>query len=178
MMTFFIACAAAGGTVMVLQLILTLVGLAGDHDVGDHHLAGDYADHGSSVFFGILSFRSVVAAVTFFGLGGMVATSSGLPVYAAVLVGCGIGSAAMVLVAWLMRLLHTLGEAGNVRIDSAVGEMATVYLSIPGKRKGAGKVTVRLQNRTMEYQAVTAGDKTLPTGARVVVVGIVGSDTL
>jgi len=198
-MTFFVVCAAAGGTIMVLQLLLSLIGLGGDHDIdvhdghvdfgghsidmgdhdfGDYHLAGDHADHGSSAFFGVLSFRSLVAAVTFFGLGGTAALASDLPVSLSVAIGCGCGAGAMVLVGWLMRLLHTLGEEGNVQIERAVGQTATVYLSVPGKRKGAGKVTVKLQNRTMEYQAITSNAKELPTGAHVVVVGVASPDTL
>jgi hypothetical protein len=50
-------------------------------------------------------------------------------------------------------------------------------LPIPGKKGGIGKVTLNLQNRTVEYQAVTA-DKELPTGSKVVVVAVVSSDTV
>ena len=31
----------------------------------------------------------------------------------------------------------------------------TVYLTIPGQKAGAGKVTLCLQNRSVEYQALT-----------------------
>jgi hypothetical protein len=58
-----------------------------------------------------------------------------------------------------------------------VGQCGTVYLPIPGQKSGRGKVQINLQNRTMEYPAVTAQDS-LPTGSKVVVVGVIGSDTI
>ena len=57
------------------------------------------------------------------------------------------------------------------------GAPATVYLAIPGARGGVGKVTLTLQGRTVEYEAVTAGAR-IPTGAPVVVVDVVAPGTL
>ena len=54
--TVFLVCAVLGGTIMVCQVVLTLVGLAGDslhvdvgHDMG-HGLGGDL--HGGAFVFG------------------------------------------------------------------------------------------------------------------------------
>ena len=60
----------------------------------------------------------------------------------------------------------------------AVGLPATVYVPIPGKRAGVGKVTFRLQDRIVEYQAVTEGADRLATGEKVVVEAIVSADTV
>jgi hypothetical protein len=70
-----------------------------------------------------------------------------------------------------------LRAEGTARIGRALGSPATVYLRIPANRSGAGKIQLNLQNRTMEYEAVTSGDE-IPTGAKVTVVGIVASDTV
>ena len=59
----------------------------------------------------------------------------------------------------------------------SLGQAGTVYVPIPGARAGTGKVMLNVQNRTMEYQAVTAQQE-LPTGTNVVVVGILGPDTV
>ena len=40
-----------------------------------------------------------------------------------------------------------------------------------------GKVHINVQNRTLEYHAVTSQEQ-LPTGAKIVVVGIVSADTV
>lgn len=58
-----------------------------------------------------------------------------------------------------------------------MGMPVSVYLSIPGNRTGAGKVTIKIENRTMEYSAATRGDA-LPTGAHVEVVGVLAPNML
>ncbi len=136
------------------------------------------ADHGPSWFFSVLSFRALVAAIAFFGLTGFAGEKGGLSDYMTFVTATAAGVAAMVIVAWLMRLLHQLTDEGNVHIRNALGAEGTVYLTIPENNSGRGKVTIKIQNRTMEYQAMTAGDETLPTGTPVVVSGIVGNDIL
>jgi len=80
MTTLFTICALFGGTLLICQTLLTLVGLGGDHDfAGDTHGEISLADcdhsgetgshtHASSTwFFGIVTFRTLVAALTFMG---------------------------------------------------------------------------------------------------------------
>ncbi len=187
----YLVCAALGGTVLVCQFVMTLLGLGGDHDLaGDHgdvsHDVAHDAAHGhhevgheaaSSWFVGVLTFRTIVAAITFFGLGGLSAWAQNLEEPLGLVIGLAAGVAAMFLVAWMMRGLSKLQAEGTVRIDRAVGKIGTVYLPIPAQRAGAGKVQLNLQNRTVEYQAVTS-QESLPTGAKVVVVAVTGSDTV
>jgi hypothetical protein len=190
--TFFIVCAIIGGTLLVCQFLLSLIGIGGghdvdhDHDVG-HEAGGDHhADHHqetahdqhSSWFVGILSFRALVAALTFFGLGGLAATGGGDQHPVIVLaVAIAAGAAALLLVAFIMKSLHKLKADGTLRFDRAVGSTGTVYLTVPANKAGAGKVTLVVQNRTIECQAVTAQSE-LPTGAKVVVVGVVSPGTV
>ena len=188
----YLGCAVLGGTVMVCQFLLTLLGLgdhgdmAIDHDVPhdfghDHAGAAHGADHehDQGWFVGILSFRALVAAVTFFGLGGMIGTASdkiddGLqPFWLAV----AFGISAMVLVAWMMRGLSKLRADGTMRIDRTVGATGTVYLPVPGELAGTGKVTLTVQGRTVELAAVTEGNP-LPTGSKIVAVAVVNPSTV
>ena len=134
-------------------------------------------DHGSSRLFAMLSFRGLVAAMAFFGLGGLTAQSAELPVQTVLLIAVACGGAAMYGMYSLMQWLASLHAEGTVQMDRALGQPATVYLRIPGARSGAGKIQIDLQNRTREYLAETAGEP-LPTGARVVVVGIVNPETV
>lgn len=193
----FLLFAVVGGTVLICQFVLTLVGLSGGHDLpddlsadhsggdfhgGDHDISADHsgdhshegADHGSSWLFGVLSFRTLVAASTFFGLGGLGAQEGGLGVFAQLGIGIVCGLGAMYGVHWIMKLIGRLGEDGTVRIQRAIGQEGTVYVPIPGGKTKAGKVQLRLQNRLMEYAAVTDTADRLPTGTKVRVVGIAG----
>ena len=133
------------------------------------------AAHGTSWLFGVLSFRTLVAAATFFGLVGLTMRSTGATPMTTFLAAAGAGVAAMYGVFALMKLLYGMRSEGTVRVRRAVGAEGNVYVPIPGHRGGAGKIQLNLQNRTMEYSAVTAGDP-LPTGARIVVVDLVDSD--
>ncbi len=205
MTAVFIVCAAIGGTVLVVQFVMALIGLGGDafdidvsgdvgHDFsGDFHgdVDGDFQgethplDHldipdghvSSTWLFGIISLRTVVAALAFFGLAGLWAETTGASAPSVLLVAVAAGAAAMMGVYWMMRGMRKLQADGSVRIQRSVGRHGNVYLRIPGNRSGSGKIQFNLQNRTMEYSAITSGPD-LPTGAKVVVVGVVNPTTL
>jgi hypothetical protein len=181
MYSIFLVCVGVGGALLVCQFLLGFLGL-GHHDFGSDHGLEHGHEHGThddanSWYVGILTFRALVAALTFFGLGGLIAyeysDEPALPLGVAVLS----GAAALFVVAWIMKLLMRLRAEGTVRIDRAVGTVGTVYLSVPGNNGGAGKVTVKLQNRTVEYQAVTR-QEALITGTPIQVVAVVGPDTV
>jgi hypothetical protein len=180
--TVFLICAALGGGLMVCLLLAGLAGFGHDADT-DHDLGGGDHDHGhghehtGNWFLGLLSVRTVTAAVAFFGIGGMVALKSGVEELPALGVAIGAGFAALYLVAQLMRSLSKLKADGTARVARAVGQTGTVYLRVPGSKAGPGKVHVSLQNRTVEYQAVTAGAE-LATGTPIRVVGVIGPDTV
>jgi hypothetical protein len=182
METIFLVTAVVGGTLLVCQFLLGLLGV-GHHDLGGHdlHVDGSHdvahdAEH-ASWLVGVFTFRAIVAALTFFGLAGLAARGLGLPPLPSLAVALAAGAGALALVAALMRSLARLRSDGTARVERAVGQTGTVYLSIPAHRAGAGKVTVIVQNRTVEYQALTAGDE-LPTGARVLVTAVISPDTV
>jgi membrane protein implicated in regulation of membrane protease activity len=187
----FLVCAVVGGTLLVCQFVLSLLGIGdhgadghdvhveqGGHDHGDHaHGHGHGHTSASAWFFSVLTFRSVVSALTFFGLAGLAASSAGWPRAAVLGVAAAAGVVAMFVIAAVMRSLVKLQDEGNLQIQSAVGQTGTVYLTVPGNKSGVGKVTLSLQNRTTEFQAVTFQDQ-LPTGSKVVVVDVIGPETV
>ena len=179
MFVFFAACAVLGAALLVLQIALASLGAHVHGDVHldvqaheGHGLAHD-AGHGLDLF----SARSLTAGLAFFGVAGAAAARAGWRPGVVAFCAVVAGLAAMIAVAWIMGQLLRLEEDGAVRESGAVGAPATVYLAIPGGRAGVGKVTLTLQGRTVEYEAVTAGDR-LPTGASVVVVDVVAPGTL
>ena len=204
MTTIFTACAVFGGTLLICQTIMTLLGMSGDHDVGGEFHGGDFhggdvhaggaglghaagpgdqLEHGahqhqsSTWFFGIVTFRTVVAALTFFGMAGMASLTNDIAEGPSLVIALLAGFAAMYSVHWLMRQLGRMHADGSVRIDRAVGMTGNVYLRVPGARQGAGKIQLNLQNRTVELTAWT-DQAELPTGTTVVVTKVVGSDAV
>jgi membrane protein implicated in regulation of membrane protease activity len=186
--------AVVGGTVLLCQFVMTLLGLGHDlpsdlpddvphdfsfgHDGGDagHDVSHDTTHHESS-FIRMLTFRTLVAAMTFFGLAGLAGGSAELPGELTLVVALAAGVAAMYVVHWLMRTLQRLKADGTVRIERALGRAGTVYLRIPASKSGAGKIQLNVQNRTMEYEAMTSHEP-LPVGTKVVVVNVLGPDTV
>lgn len=202
METLYLVCAAFGTTILIGQFILMLLGFGHhdggwDHDVSTDHdfsgaaidshdgiaegqgAAGDNAhavhEHGTNWLFSVLTFRTVTAAVAFFGMAGMAATTAQLPSPEPLLIAAACGAAALYGVYYLMRGLYRLNCEGTQRIERAVGREGVVYLSIPGGRNGCGKIHLILQNRLLEFEAMTAEDP-LPTGSHVVVTAISAPD--
>jgi len=194
MATLFLICATVGGTIVIVQFVLALVGFGGHDFDGDvpHDIPHDFhvdshdahgpdpelGEHGvghgnlSTWLFGVLSFKTVTAAIAFFGLAGCAANAAQMGWPAQLSIAAAAGFAALYGVHWLMRGLRQLSEDHTLRVDRAVGRDGVVYLTIPASRKGPGKVQLKLNNRLMEYQAVTDHDEPLTTGAKIQVVGI------
>ncbi|MSR53071.1 MAG: hypothetical protein EXS09_07240 [Gemmataceae bacterium] len=185
MYTFCLICAGLGGSLVLLQFLAGVFGLGGDHAVGDHdHSLGDHDhdhstdhDHGENWFLGLLTFRAVCAAVAFFGLGGLTAAYYDLETPAQLGSAFGSGFVALYLVATLMKIMYRLKADGTVRVQDSVGATGTVYLRIPANRGGPGKVTLNLQNRTVELEAYTANEE-LPTGTPIRVVAVLSSSSV
>ncbi len=188
----FAVCATIGGTILVFQFVLTMIGLGGeafdldipdgDADVDfdfDADMGGDVdADHvGSSWLFGVISFRTIVAAMAFFGIAGLGAHSADATPVVQLLVAVAAGAAAMYSVYWIMRGLNSLNAEGTPRIGNTLNRFGTVYTTIPGQESGAGKIQISVQNQTMEYLAMTSGEKLTP-GSKVVVVGVITPTTV
>jgi membrane protein implicated in regulation of membrane protease activity len=185
----YLVAAVVGGTILVCQFVLALVGLGHDGTDFSHDAGGDFhGDHAgdapadqhpdSTHLFAIVSFRTLVAASAFFGVTGRAALSAGYVQSTSLILAIIVGAFAMYGMYWLMRLIAGLNSSGNERIGNAVGLHATVYVPIPAARKGAGKVQLSMQNRIVEYQAVTDDAEPLKTGESVQVVGVMGSDTV
>jgi membrane protein implicated in regulation of membrane protease activity len=193
METLFLVCALVGATLIACQFLLGLLGLGGhefshdashdfSHDAGSHDAShGDDGNdaghgHGSAWLFSWLTFRTVSAALAFFGLTGLSARLFDLDEGPTLLLALAAGFGALVAVGWMMRTLSRLNADGTARIERAVGSRGTVYLSIPGPNAGAGKVQLRSQHRLLEYKAVAA--EPLATGTKIVVVRVVSGDTV
>jgi hypothetical protein len=191
---FFLVCACLGGTIICCQFVLTLIGL-GDSDVDldadfdsetsvpsespgeESHLPHGHV-HGSAWLVGVLTFRTLTAAVTFFGLAGYAASTAQTPLAGQFVSGLVAGACALFGVHWLMQALVSLREDGTQRLERAVGQHGTVYLTVPAARSGSGKVQFRLQSRLVDYEAVTDHVEPLRTGSKIRVVAVVNPSTV
>jgi len=172
-------CAVIAGTLLVGQLLLSLIGFGHHTDLHDLptgdidvDVSTDGFDHGGGWFVGMLSFRAIVAALTVFGLVGLGASAGQqFDLLTTFMIALVAGGGVLYGVGWLLRSLYQLKSDGTVQIERAIGQAGSVYLSIPGQNAGAGKVTVKVQGRTMQYRAMTSEEE-LPTGTPVVVLNV------
>ncbi|USN99521.1 MAG: hypothetical protein H6810_02275 [Phycisphaeraceae bacterium] len=151
--------------------------LGGDADVDadvdvDVDFDGDVGDSPETEFK-VLSLNTISAFAMgsgWMGLGALKLTDLGFGGAAviAILSGAGI---AWVLVT-LVRSLMKLQSSGNVRLDSTVGRNGTVYVQIPPAGEGSGRVTLVVDNKQREFNAVQRGSEPIASRTRVNVVDI------
>ena len=154
---FWIAIAASA--LLVVQIVLMLFSFAGfDGDIGDGDLDADFDADGSLPFF------SLKAITAFFSVGGWCGFATAtyvdnvwLPVLVSVLT----GAVALVGVGFAMRGISKLQCSGNLVKEKLTGAVATVYVSVPPARQGRGKVTLNVQGRFTELDAVTDEEERL-----------------
>ncbi len=183
-------CIAIPSTVILLiQTVLLLFGLGHggdtdvDHDVGmdndfDHDMEHDVGhDSGAEHVEGLrlLTVRGIIAFLAMSGWLGIALLDMGVNTVVTVCVSILAGFAAMLLVALFMKLAMNMQQSGNLDLKNAVGQTGEVYVPIPAE--GKGKVTLVVQERFMELDAMCPG-QALKTGQQVKVMDVTESNTL
>ena len=171
-------CVGLGASVfLVLQIITLLFGIgeSGETEIdlsgdGEADATVDLADG-----FHLFTLRGLVA---FFAIGGWTGLalsdiSTGLSIAGSLIA----GTLALVAMAFIMRAIMNLRSSGNIDNSKAIGKIADVYLTIPAKGNGTGKINLTLEERFVEINAIQEGSEPIPTGSKVKVTAIVG-DTL
>lgn len=165
--------------ILVLQTVLTLIGIGGDDSPDDIDADGDgvpdsdvsdaaSADDGLSLF----TVRGILSMLCITGWLGVALLETSLPDWAAVLISVAAGVATLVGIAFLMRAIYGLQSSGNIDIANAIGKVAQIYIPVPAGGTGSGKVTITLQDKFCEYAAITTADNELKTGSYVRVVAV------
>ncbi len=173
--TVYLICAAAGGTVLVLRLLLMLTGLhfgspdadaPADVDAGAD--TGDL-DQGMAGEVNFLSVQSLSGFFTMFGLVGMGLLQVHSGQLWSLLGALGAGLVTAWVSGMIVLALQRLQTTGNEVIDNAVGQQGTVYLTIP--EQGTGIITITIQGAQRQFDAVSETGEAIPTGSIVRVTG-------
>jgi hypothetical protein len=189
MHTFFLICAVIGGTILVLQLGLALLGFGGDlagadgvdlpdlpdGDAGDASVGHEGA--GFSDLARKLTFQAIVSFLAFFGIGGLSAQGYGWPSGASLVTALVTGLGATALLGYAFGGMRKLQGSGSLQLSNAVGQVGRVYLRVPGGDGGVGKIIITVQGRSEELRAITPGPE-LRAGEAVVVTRVVDERTL
>jgi hypothetical protein len=159
---------------MLIKIIMMFVGSDGEVDSD-----GVSAYSGANLFgLNILTFRAVSAFLSIGSWTILALNMMEVDVLYSTLVGIGAGCLAAFSVAWIMYKITALQTTGNLEIKYVLGKSGEVYLTIPKAKSGSGKVSVYLEDRYVEFEAVTEGDVPLPTGTSIKVTGMIGENML
>lgn len=134
---------------------------------GGHDLAHD---PGLRIF----TIRGLVAFFSVFGWAGLALSRSGVPGGVSTLIAFLLGLGAMVVLALMLRGALGLQSDGTMDLKNALGLCGTVYLTVPPRRQGTGKITLVLQGQLGEFEALTDEPEPLKTGQSVQVIGLSG----
>lgn len=169
----FAVIAIPATVIMLLQAILALIGVGIDHDVDfDGHL--DATGDGLS----LISIRGLVAFFSIGGWVGVVVDSKGFNIYLTSIIAFAAGSVALLGIAFIFKNIYKLQDSGNLDIENAVGKTGKVYIPVPPHGKGHGKINILVQDRYVELDAVSDGDKFLETHELVTVIKTLDADTV
>jgi hypothetical protein len=175
---------AVGSTaVMVVFLVLMIIGI-GESSTFDGVDASDmdvdiFNDEPLSAFSG-LRILTVRGILTFLSIGGWVTylLSSVLPPIYASLIGAISGVIAAYLLALAFKASLKLESVGNVDYRNAIGKSGVVYIRIPKQNSGRGKISMNVQGKLAEIDAVTDETDDLLRNTEVVVVSLLNETTL
>jgi hypothetical protein len=89
----------------------------------------------------------------------------------------GVGLCFVFLFFFIIKQLLKLGEDNSFQLSETLLKTADVYLSIPEKLSGKGKIHVSVRGSLHELEAQTEGER-LPTGTKVIVKDITPENVL
>ncbi len=158
--------------IFIIQLIISLVAVDTDMDGGENY-DGDFdGDHGNGM--NIFSVKSILSFLMFYGWGGLAAMEKGMKVWWGISgISFIIGLIMMLFTAWVFFMLLKLQQSGTLKMENAIGKEAEVYLTIPAKKNGNGKVQIILQNGYKTLDAMTEDTEDIKTGSFVEVIDVI-----
>lgn len=160
----------------LIQLVMTFIGGDGDHDYDDFDHDGDFdADHGG---FHIFTFKNLVAFFTLFAWSGLACIEGGFSLAIVIIISVVCGTIMMVIMASLFYYISKFSHSGTLIMKNAIGNSGDVYLSIPAKKAGMGKVQVKVQGGLRTLNAMTEDTEIIKTGSLIEVTDIIGENIL
>ncbi len=162
--------------IFLILLVLTVFGGDTDTDV-DTDVDGDLAD-GDFIPFQFLSLKNIVAFFAVFGWSGIGFINAGLPTWLVTFLAVLCGLLMMTLMATLFYLMSRLAESGTLKMKNAIGKLGEVYLVIPAKRGGMGKVQLNVQGSVRTLDAITDDLEKIPTSSIIQVIDVIDDHIL
>jgi len=190
---FFWMIAIPATTFMLLQTIMTFLGVGGDDLDVDMDVDTDVdfdteididsdidADVESDFSFAwhIFSVRNLIAFLTFFGWTGIVLTPKFEYQFVVIILSVIAGIVAMMVSIGLFYFMQRMTNDGSIKPSHAVGRTGHVYIPIPKEKSGLGKINLVMSGASKELDAMTNDAETIKTNTPVKVVGLIEKNIL
>lgn len=167
--------------VFVVQMVLTFIGIGdadadadfgGDTDISD----GSTLDAGGAMQ--LFTMRNIINFLLGLGWGGVCLYSVIPNAVVLSIVAILVGVAFVYVFILIYRQMRRFEKNGAFDIKECVGHTVDVYLTIPAKRSGSGKVQVSFYGSVQELAALTDSDSPIRSGAKVRIIEIVDGGTV
>lgn len=159
--------------ILIVQTVLLLFGI-GDGDGVDADVDPDGFDIGEAAGgddgLTLFTVRGIVAMFCVGGWAGIVFVDLGISNILSIFLAGVCGIASLVGIAYLMKSVMKLQSSGNIVLGSALGKVGEVYIPIPPNGSGKGKISITVQDRLIEIDAISSNPEGLKTGEPVRVV--------
>ena len=158
--------------ILIIQTVMVLIGFGDGGDGGDVNadevLDGDTSDDG----LGLFSVRGIVSMLCIMGWSGVALLETALPKALSLAIAFLLGVATLFGIAFLMKAIYRLQSSGNVDYGNAIGKVGQVYIPIPAGGKAGGKISITVQEKLIECDAICVEDTVLATGSYVRVTAV------
>jgi hypothetical protein len=156
-----------------IQLIITFIGGDVDHDF-DHDFDGDTGGGGFHPF----TFKNMVAFFTLFSWSGLASIEGGFSLAVTIFISTISGLIMMIIMAFLFYYISKFTHSGTLDLNNAIGQTGDVYLTIPAKKAGMGKVQINVQGQLRTLNAMTSDLEDIKTGSVIEVEDVVNDNIL
>ena len=170
--------AIASSLIFIIETVLTFIGadvemdMDTDFDIADGGFEGDPS-------MNLYTFRNLVNFLLGMSWTAILLNEQMKSKALLMLIAFAVGAAIVFAVMMMFKGLSKMQQSGNIDVfESAVGCSGKVYLTVPGERKGQGKVQININNSVREYDALTDSEDDLKTGTSIKVTEVLDASTL
>ena len=170
--------AIASSLIFIIETVLTFIGadvemdMDTDFDIADGGFEGDPS-------MNLYTFRNLVNFLLGMSWTAILLNEQMKSKALLMLIAFAVGAAIVFAVMMMFKGLSKMQQSGNINVfESAVGCSGKVYLTVPGERKGSGKVQININNSIREYDALTDSEDDLKTGTSIKVTEVLDASTL
>ena len=168
----------ASSLIFIIETVLTFIGadvemdMDTDFDIADGGFEGDPS-------MNLYTFRNLVNFLLGMSWTAILLNEQMKSKALLMLIAFAVGAAIVFAVMMMFKGLSKMQQSGNINVfESAVGCSGKVYLTVPGERKGQGKVQININNSVREYDALTDSEDDLKTGTSIKVTEVLDASTL